>query len=153
VKRAIKMLPENRLIEEETTIRRLYLPTEVKLTRDSLIRWLALSMGLIKPGESRVSVVKILDVLITYHREKRILTPDEITSLSESWGVDEKTIYYHLNRMKKLGLVTKLPKGYMLGKFFEERLSNFLVSYYKERFDRFLERFKEGVKALESLDV
>ena len=54
-------LNEASLIESEITIRNLRLPGEVLETRRAAIRWLALSLGIINPGESRLSSLAVLD--------------------------------------------------------------------------------------------
>ena len=41
---------ESKLIEHELVIRRLRLPKEVLETRRAIVRWLALSLGIINPG-------------------------------------------------------------------------------------------------------
>ena len=54
-------IPESDYIENAVTLRKLRLPDEVQMTRRGLVRWLALSMGLISPGETRQSVLSLLD--------------------------------------------------------------------------------------------
>ena len=59
-------LNEAELIEKEMTIRNLRLTKEVLETRRSIARWLALSLGVINPGESRLSAVAVLDALMNF---------------------------------------------------------------------------------------
>ena len=101
-------LNEAELIEKEMTIRNLRLTKEVLETRRSIARWLALSLGVINPGESRLSAVAVLDALMNFQFTKQQdPTYDELERyISEKWEpMNEKTLRYHLLRMKKLGLV------------------------------------------------
>ena len=61
------MIPESKLIKSELTIRELALPEDVLLARKSLIRWVALSLGMIHPNESRRLLLDILEVLFEFH--------------------------------------------------------------------------------------
>ena len=65
-------LGESELIEKELTLRNLRLTKEVLETRRSIVRWLALSLGVLNPGESRLSAVAVLDALVHYKFVERI---------------------------------------------------------------------------------
>ena len=45
---------EAKLIQAEVKLRNLLVPKEVTETRRSMLRWLALSLGIINPGETRL---------------------------------------------------------------------------------------------------
>ncbi|MCL4553217.1 MAG: hypothetical protein M1305_06680 [Candidatus Marsarchaeota archaeon] len=77
-------------------------------TRRSSIRWLALSLGILNPGESRLGSLAVLDALVHFQFVKNA-DPD-VRSLIEyiraAWEpINEKTLRYHLLRMKRMGLV------------------------------------------------
>lgn len=101
-------LNESELIERELTIRDLRISKEVLETRRSAVRWLALSLGIINPGESRLSAVAVLDALVYYQFIKK--QDPSVKELKEyinaNWEqINEKTLRYHLLRMKKMGFV------------------------------------------------
>ena len=66
------MLNEAELIENEITLRDMRLTKEVLETRRSIARWLALSLGIINPGESRLSAIAVLDALLYFQFMKRL---------------------------------------------------------------------------------
>ena len=101
-------LNEASLIENEVTLRNLRLTNEVLETRRSAIRWLALSLGIINPGESRLSSLAVLDSLVYFQFVKNMdPTVKEIMDyINMNWEeINEKTLRYHLLRMKKMGYV------------------------------------------------
>jgi hypothetical protein len=99
---------EAELIERELTIRDLRVSREVLDTRRSAIRWLALSFGIINPGESRLSAVAVLDALVYYQFiKKQDPNVKELTDyINNNWeSINEKTLRYHLLRLKNMGFV------------------------------------------------
>ncbi len=101
-------LSESELIDKEVTFRNMRLTNEVLETRRSIVRWLALSLGVINPGESRLSSIAVLDALIHFQFVKK--SDPSVTELTDyinkNWEpINEKTLRYHLLRMKKMGLV------------------------------------------------
>lgn len=109
-------LNEAELIEKEITLRNMRLTDEVLETRRSSIRWLALSLGVLNPGESRLGALAVLDALVHFQFVKN--TDPDVKSMIEYIGsnweaINEKTLRYHLLRMKKMGLV-----GNEQGRFF-----------------------------------
>lgn len=110
-------LNESKLIEREITVRNLRLTKEVTETRRSLIRWLALSMGVINPGESRLGAVSVLDSILYFQFNAR-LDPD-VAQLMEYIGktwepINEKTLRYHLLQLSKANIVTHSKGKYSL---------------------------------------
>ncbi len=101
-------LNESELIEKEITLRKMRLTDEVLETRRSSIRWLALSLGVLNPGESRLSSLAVLDALVHFQFVKKE-DPDVramIGYIDANWEkINEKTLRYHLLRMKRMGLV------------------------------------------------
>ena len=110
--------PESQLIRNEWTVRQLDLPPEVTLTRRSLLRWFALSAGLISPKESRDTVLDILDGLFVFWFSKNDgpSTLELQSFLKEKTGetVSDKLLLYHLKRLTDLGLVSRKNKKYLL---------------------------------------
>lgn len=102
------MLNEAELIERESTIRVLRLDSSVLETKRSLARWLALALGIINPGESRQSAVWVVDALVYYQfiKQEEPSVEELIQYISSNWEpINEKTLRYHLSRMKKMGLL------------------------------------------------
>jgi hypothetical protein len=118
---------ESKLIERELTLRNMMLTKEVTETRRSLVRWLALALGVISPGESRLSAVSVLDAMLYFQfTEKKDPTVDELAlHINGSWGeINEKTLRYHLLQLKKASIV-----GNAKGRYF------FLKPDVGDRFD------------------
>ncbi len=108
---------ESSLIENELTLRNLRITKEVTETRRSIVRWLALSMGLISPGESRLTAVSVLDALLYFQfSERRDPSVEEISDyIKGSWGpVNEKTLRYHLLQMKNANVLDNSKGKYFL---------------------------------------
>ncbi len=108
---------ESKLIEHELTIRNLRITKEVTETRRSLVRWLALSLGVISPGESRLSAVSVLDAVLYFQfSEKKDPSVEELMNyITGSWGViNEKTLRYHLLQLKKANIVDNAKGKYFL---------------------------------------
>jgi len=53
-------VPESEFVRKTFTIKRMDLPPSVQLTKRSLLRWFALSFGLISECESRDTVFNVL---------------------------------------------------------------------------------------------
>ncbi len=102
------MINESELIEKEIVLRNLRLPNEVLETRRAMVRWLALSLGIINPGESRLGAIAVLDALLYFQFVKRseARVADLSSYIVQNWEeMNEKTLRYHLLRMKKMGVV------------------------------------------------
>ncbi|MCX8200302.1 MAG: hypothetical protein N3G76_02430 [Candidatus Micrarchaeota archaeon] len=109
------MIPESQYIQSSIVVRDMRMPQEVTLTKASLIRWLALALGLINPNESRKSVIDLVEVLLNNQlRNRRGMAVDEIMAALKSNGkaCSEKTVRYHLLRMEKRGVVRRSNKEY-----------------------------------------
>jgi hypothetical protein len=147
------MIPESRLIQSELTIRELSLPDDVLLARKSLIRWLALSLGMIAPNESRMLLLDILDVLFEFHaRDESPTTKDILARLGEKSKSEQnpKAVYYHLQRLMNTGLLSRRKGRYVLGEGDGKNLSDIFRSIYMKRAD---ESFSKIGKALEKLET
>lgn len=109
-------LPEAALIRQEHVLRDLQFPTDVKHTRRSLIRWLALSLGLISPKESRQLLLDIIEALFWFHFKSE--QPDihallaKIGEIRGEAGVNPKAVRYHLLQLKKAEMIECKKRKY-----------------------------------------
>lgn len=113
----MEMLNEAKLVERELTLRNLQINKEVMETRRSIVRWLALSIGVISPGESRLTAVSVLDALLYFSfKEKRDPdVPEMVDYITRSWGpINEKTLRYHLLQLKKMNIASNSGGKYSL---------------------------------------
>lgn len=147
-------LNEAELIEKELTVRNLRLTKEVLETRRSIARWLALSLGVINPGESRLSAVAVLDSLVYFQFVKRA-DPDykELSEyIGQNWEeMNEKTLRYHLLRMKRMGLIENSKgrfyfKPPSVGDRFEPGI--WAASLFEEDHKQIAEKVGEAIKEL-----
>lgn len=108
--------PEATLIRKSLTVRQMDIPPEVQLTKRSLLRWFALSIGLISEKESRAMVLNILDSLFFFLFSKKTnpSTKEIQAYMKEKFETvtSEKLIRYHLNKLIDLGLITRKKKLY-----------------------------------------
>lgn len=113
----MEMLNEAKLVERELTLRNLQINKEVMETRRSIVRWLALSLGVISPGESRLTAVSVLDALLYFSfREKKDPDVTEMVEyINRTWGpINEKTLRYHLLQLKKVNIASNSGGRYSL---------------------------------------
>lgn len=150
-----KKLPEKDLIEGEMTLRTLRIPDDIKETSRPLIRWFALSLGLISPGETRQGVLAVIDSLLHFNLKKGRMAEipelmDYITKESVfKMDLSEKSVRYHLGQLKKSGLIESRKGKYGI---IRSPYSNELVEGIKywlatnlgeleKRLDRFVELY------------
>lgn len=147
------MIPESRLIKSELTLRELSLPDDVLLAKKSLLRWVALSLGMILPNESRMLMLDILDVIFEFHvKGNAPTTKDIIARLEEKTKNKQnpKAIYYHLQRMKDSGVLTRKKGRYYLGDGEEKSLKDVFRSIYKKKTDAAFSKIAIALEKLES---
>ena len=111
------MINEAKFIEREITLRNMSLTKEVMETRRSLIRWLALALGVINPGESRQQMLPVLDAVLHFQfNQKRDPKVEELMEyINKHWGqINEKTLRYHLLQLKKAKIVANSKGRYSL---------------------------------------
>lgn len=110
--------PESSLIRKEWIVRQMDLPPEVKLTRRSLLRWFALSIGLISPKESRSTILSILDglfiLLLSKKQNPTTLELQAFLKEKNKVQISEKLLLYHLKRLIDLNLIVRKRKRYFL---------------------------------------
>ncbi|MDE1810443.1 MAG: hypothetical protein KGH66_00140 [Candidatus Micrarchaeota archaeon] len=109
---------EANLIEQELTLRNLRVTKEVVETRRSIVRWLALTLGVISPGESRLTAISVLDSVFYFQfGQRKDPTVEEMSGyINQSWGgeINEKTLRYHLLQLKKANIVDNAKGKYFL---------------------------------------
>ena len=147
------MIPESRLIKSEVIIREMSLPDEVLIARKSLVRWVALSLGLILPNESRTLLLDVLDTLLYFHVNKQAPTTQEILSRLETETgkpANAKAVYYHLLKLKDAGLLTRKKGQYMLSEEEGKNLSDFFKEFYLKRANSAFNNIDSALKKLEN---
>jgi hypothetical protein len=147
------MIPESRLIRSELTIRDLSLPDDVLLARKSLIRWLALSLGMILPNESRRLLLDILEVLFESHVKDEAPTTKDIMDRLNALTKEEpnaKAVYYHLLRLKELGLLCRKKGRYHLGEGDGKKLKEIVREFYLKKADNAFSNIDKALEKLES---
>ncbi|MDN5358335.1 MAG: hypothetical protein PWP76_178 [Candidatus Diapherotrites archaeon] len=129
-KRSKNVHPEAALVRREWTIRLLELPPEILSRRRQLLRWVALSLGLISPGDERDAVIDVLDAIFYYIHGKDVEPSVEqihvfVNRRRQERGekpVVMEAIRYHLRRLEAAGIIekTKVRGGnYRFAKGFE----------------------------------
>lgn len=102
--------PEADYIRKSFTIRKMDFPPEVSMTKRSLLRWFALSFGLISGNESRSTILDVLDGFFYFQISKNHspTTYELLSHLKEQQKkIDEKLLRYHLKRLIDVGLVER----------------------------------------------
>ncbi len=126
-------LPEAELVRRTFTVREMDFPPEIKLTKRSLLRWFALSTGLISEHESRNTVFDILDaVLFLCLKKKHTPTTLELQAfIKEKTGkkISEKLLRYHANRLVEIGFVRKKNNRFMINNAPEGEALDLKTSY------------------------
>ena len=152
-------MPESELIRGECLVRDLQFNEDVKLTRKGLVRWLALSLGLISPHETRTGLLEVLEALLYFHfrRREEKSDPDIHQILSKIKEIKKsepnpKAVRYHLLQLKKLGLIETKKRKYrfVLAPLQEnDDLAAGLSYVYKQRVDSSFEKMKKALSLLE----
>lgn len=107
--------PESELVRKTFTIREMDLPPNVQFTRKSMLRWFALSFGLISENESRSTILDVLDSLFYFNFSKKTNpTTLEIQALlkEKNKTVSDKLLRYHIKRLIDSGLIQRKKLKY-----------------------------------------
>jgi hypothetical protein len=116
----VVQLPEAGLVRKTFIVKQMDLPPSVLLTRRSLLRWVALSLGLISEQESRDTVLNVLDALFHFllssGKSHNPSTLELQAYISEKYHkkISEKLLRYHLNRLIALELLQRKQNRYFL---------------------------------------
>jgi hypothetical protein len=147
-------LNESKFIESEITLRNMMLTKEVVETRRSLVRWLALALGIINPGESRQSAVAVLDSILYFQfAEKKDPSVQELSDyITKNWEpMNEKTLRYHLLQLKKANVVNNSKGVYFMSnpnpdtKYNEEA---WVAGYFNSELQPIKEKIMAAIKEL-----
>jgi len=152
-------MPESQLIRSECLVRDLQFSEDVKLTRKGLVRWLALSLGLISPKESRTGLLEVFEALLFFHFRKTETnsepdTHDILAKIRELKKAEPnpKAVRYHLLQLKKLGIIETKKRKYrfVLAPLQEnDDLASALSYVYRQRMDSSFEKIKKALSLLE----
>lgn len=146
------MLPESKSINSELLIREMSLSDDVKLAKKSLIRWVALSLGLIMQNESRRLVLDILEALIYFHAKKEQPTTNQIIEkMEELTGKKQnpKAVYYHLLKLKESGIISRKKGAYFFGDGSGRKLSEIIKEHYFSKANQCFVNIGEALDKLE----
>jgi len=146
------MIPESKLIRSEITIRDLSITNDVKLAKKSMVRWLALSLGLVSPNESRTLILDILTILFKSHIKMKKLTFQQIFDQAKELNksdITQKAVYYHLLRLKDKGVLKSRDKLYFISED-DISLSKVLVDIYSSMFKRSIDKVSKIASAFEN---
>ncbi len=147
---------ESDLIVNELTLRDLRITKEVTETRRSVVRWLALALGIISPGESRLTAVSVLDAMLYFQfSERRDPTVEELTEyINRTWSaINEKTLRYHLLQLKKTNILNNLKgKYFLIAPELGDRYDpdTWISSYLDLQISPIREKIKIAIKELKS---
>ncbi len=127
-------IPEAELVKKTVTFRVMKVPDDPVMPKDSLLRWLCLCLGLISENESRDTVVRVLDSVLSWQAKGVDPTAEEIAE--EVPGASEKTVRYHLKRMCDAGVLEKNGKKYSLTRADDDpRLLSFPKAFFLRNAD------------------
>ena len=114
----VASIPEAELVRKSFTLRKMDLPPSVELTKRSMLRWFALSFGLISEQESRDTVFNVLDALFHFllSKKQNPSTLDIQAYISEKYHkkVSEKLLRYHVNKLIAIELLQRKSNRYFL---------------------------------------
>lgn len=147
-------LPEAKLIKSEIVLREMQLTEEVKMARKALVRWVALSLGVISPKESRQSILLLLEALLFYHiKEKKEPNYEDLLTYFQTQGatLHEKTTRYHLTQLRKAGVLENSRGTYKFVGFQGENLAEALESTYRRRSGEAFLNIRTAIEALKKL--
>lgn len=147
-------LNESKFIEREITLRNMMLTKEVVETRRSLVRWLALALGVINPGESRQSAVAVLDSILYFQfMEKKDPSVHELSDyIAKNWEpMNEKTLRYHLLQLKNSNIVNNSKGVYFLSNTNPDQKYNeeaWVTQYFDSEVQPIREKITAAIKEL-----
>ena len=150
------MLPEARLIKSESTLRELSLSDETLMTRKAMVRWLALSFGLIHPNETRLLLLDVFDAALEFHiKNKNPTTKEIITRLEENTKTKQnpKAVYYHLQRLLTCGILSRKKGMYCIGEGNGKRLREIFREFYIKKLDSGFSNIERVLEKLETSQI
>jgi len=125
--------PEAGLVRKTFIIKKMDLPPSVQLTKRSLLRWFAISFGLLSEQESRDTVLNVLDALFNFllAKKQNPSTLEIQAYISEKYHkkISEKLLRYHLNRLIALELLQRKQNRYFLNNSPSSEPNNIVESF------------------------
>ncbi|MEM0382819.1 MAG: hypothetical protein QXD88_00865 [Candidatus Anstonellales archaeon] len=92
-------------------------------------------------GLGRSKVVRyIIRRLIEAKLSRTHVTIDQLYIESR---LNRKSLYYHMKRLQRLGIVNRENKAYFLGETVDQPLKSFLENLYKSKLDRMIETISQ----------
>lgn len=111
-------MPESEFVRRTFILRKMDLPPSVEMTKRSLLRWFALSFGLISEQESRDTVLNVLEALFYFliSKKQNPSTLDIQAYINEKYQkkISEKLLRYHLNKLIDLELIIRKSNRYWI---------------------------------------
>ncbi|HIP74157.1 MAG TPA: hypothetical protein EYH14_00700 [Euryarchaeota archaeon] len=156
--------PEAALVRREWVVRLLDLPPELLNRRRQLLRWVALSLGLISPGDERDAVIDVLDALFHYVHGRGVEPSAQQVLVFVNRRRQERgekpvvleAVRYHLRRLEAAGLVEKTKArggNYRFSRAFESSYEDpaaFVDAVFQEILQS-KDRIEKAVRHLASL--
>ncbi|MBS3060520.1 MAG: hypothetical protein J4432_03360 [DPANN group archaeon] len=160
-----KGMPESEHVMRTFVIRDMELPRDVLLTKQSLLRWIALSLGIISENETRNTILPILDALLHFQvKEQKPASARQVKEYLDShgWGmrdkiglesrVTEKAISYHLSKLVDRGILQQDKRKYSFARDPENPdIAGFIDFYVKTNTGKSISRAKRAFEELRNL--
>lgn len=154
-------MPESALVRGECLVRDLQLNEDVKMTRKALVRYIALSLGLISKNETRSGMLEVLEALFYFHHQRKEggADPDIYEILGKIKEIrkaepNPKAVRYHLLELKKQGIIEAKKRRYrfVLAPLQEDDdLATALAYSYRQRMDSAFEKIRRALSLLEKI--
>lgn len=149
-------MPEAKLIRSETTIRDMQLTEEVKMTKNSLVRWLALATGLISPNESRRTMISLLEALLYFSFKGEEPDVQELLERINKGEhkTNEKALRYHLLVLKNRGLLERGKGKYRFAvppSASDNEVATSFEHVYRNRSEQAFGRIRESLAVLKRM--
>ena len=152
------MIPEAELVRKEFTVCEIDFPESITLTKNSLLRWCSLSLGLISKNESRDKAFLVLDALFTllFTKKQAPTTLDIQAQIKSKTKVEmsEKLIRFHLNKLIELGVLERKTNKYYINPSPDSEKRNSLAESYSAWFAKQIEaemnKTKEALAKLQA---
>lgn len=103
------------MIRNTFIIRTMDFPPNITMTKRSLLRWFALSFGLISERESRSTILDVLDALFYFQITEGIEpTTNSLQSFlkEKNKEISDKLLRYHLKRLIDVGFIKRKKLRY-----------------------------------------
>jgi predicted transcriptional regulator len=116
-------------------LRDIYFSIEYQETPEKILEWISKTLNLNNKISKHI-LKKLLNARI-YNRYLRF------SEIAEDYN--KKTVYYHLNKLKKIGLVSKTRNGYVLGDTLDRPFTDFIKEYYLNNVNRIVKNLEMAI--------